>query len=64
MVCNSSQALGLALDASHRFRNLFPGVWWHKGGLAVPDKGMSDEVEESFWGHFFPTDEISRLQDA
>ena len=43
----------LSLDVSHESRSLFPGVWWHKGGLAVLDKGFSSEIEESPSGGVF-----------
>ena len=49
----SSQGFMLSLDVSHESRSLFPGVWWHKGGLAVLDKGFSSEIEESPSGGVF-----------
>ena len=32
---------------SHESRSLFLGVWWHSGWLAVFDRGLSNEIEES-----------------
>lgn len=48
MVCRSSQGLGLSLDAPCESKSLFPRVWWHKSSLAVPYKGLSSKVKESF----------------
>ena len=48
---------------SHESRSLFLGVWWHSGWLAVFDRGLSNEIEESSGGAF-PKDEISRLQSV
>ena len=61
-MCRSGQSSVLSLGMSHESKSLFFGVWWHKGWLAVPDRGLSREVEESSSGGSFPIDEISRLQ--
>lgn len=46
-------------------KSLFTGVWKHKGWLAVPDRGLSNKVEESlFGGIFLPIDEISSFQNV
>lgn len=37
----------LSLDVSRDSRSLLPGVWWHKGWLAGPDRGLTSEGEES-----------------
>lgn len=33
--------LVLSLGVSREFKGLSPGAWWHKGLLAVPDRGFS-----------------------
>lgn len=37
----------LSLGVSCNSKTLFPGVWQHKGWLAVPDKTLSNNVEEN-----------------
>ena len=37
----------LSLSVSCESRCLFPGAWWPKGWLAVPDRGLSSKVEVS-----------------
>ena len=45
MVCRSSQGLVLSLDASCESKSPFPGVWWHKDCLAVPDEAFPERLE-------------------
>lgn len=54
----SGQALVLSLHMSHGSKSLLPGVWWHKGWLADPERGLSGKVVEVS----FPINEMSRLQ--
>ena len=54
MTCTSSQGsvlffLGVLCEP----KSLFFGVWWHKGWLAVPDRDLSSEMEESSSGGDF-----------
>ena len=63
MMCRSSQDMALSLGVSCESKSLL-GVWWHKGWLAVHDRGLSSEVEESSSGGVFPIDEICSLQDV
>ena len=35
-----------SLGVSYEFKTLFPGTWWHRGLLEVPDAGFSSKVEE------------------
>ena len=35
----------LSLSVSYESKRLFPGAWWHKGWLAVPDRGLPSKVE-------------------
>ena len=53
MVCGSSQCLALFLGVSHESKSLFLCLWWHKGWLAILDRGLSSEVEESSSGGVF-----------
>ena len=41
------------LNVSCESKSLFLEVWWHKGWLAIPDMGLSSEVEESSSGGIF-----------
>ena len=29
------------------YKSLFPEIWWHKGWLSVPDRGLTSEFEDS-----------------
>ena len=55
----SNQGLMLSVDVTYGFKDLFLGVWQHKGWLTVSDRGLSIRVEESVSGHVFSNDEIS-----
>ena len=35
-----------SLGVSYEFKTLFPGTWWHRGLLEVPDAGFSSKVQE------------------
>lgn len=47
MMCRSTQGVVLSLHVSYESKSLLPGVSWHKGWLAVPDRGLSSEVQEN-----------------
>ena len=49
-MCRSRQGLVHFLYVSCESKSLLLGVWWHKGWLAVRDRGLSSEVEESSSG--------------
>ena len=49
IMCRSSQDLVHFLYVSCESKSLL-GVWWHKGWLAIHDRGLSSEVEESSSG--------------
>lgn len=44
-------------------KSLFPGVWQHKGWLAVPEIGLSSEIKRDFLEVSFPVGEISKIQE-
>lgn len=61
--CVGPASLGFSLDESHDSNSLFPGLWQHKGCLAVPNKGLSRETKERvFLEVSFPINKISMLQ--
>ena len=62
MICQSSWGLVLSLGVSHESKSQFLGVGWHKGWLAIPDRGLSIEIEESSSGGAYSNRQISRLQ--
>ena len=47
MLYRSSEILVLSLHVLRESKNLFPGVWQHKGWLAAPFKDLSSKVEGS-----------------
>lgn len=47
MTCRSTQGVLLSLRVSCESKSLLPGVSWHKGWLAVLDRGLSSEVKEN-----------------
>ena len=47
MMCRSTQGVVLSLHVPYESKSLLPGVSWHKGWLAVPDRGLSSEVQEN-----------------
>ena len=53
MMCSSSHSSLLSLCISRESKSLFPGIWWHVGHLAVPDRGLSSKIEESSSGNIF-----------
>lgn len=54
LVCGSSQGLVLSSDVLCKSKSLFPRVWWQRIWLAVPDKGLSSEIEKSLLEVSFP----------
>ena len=52
----------LFLDVSCEMKSLFPGVWQHKGWLAVLERGLPSGVKRVFLEVFFSMEEISRIQ--
>lgn len=61
-MCRCSQGWVLSLDVSHEYRSLFPGVWQHKGSLAVPVGAFPGRLKRVFLEVPFLPGEISRLQ--
>ena len=53
----------LSIGVSHESKSLFPGVWWHRGWLAVPDWAFPVRLKRIVLEVSFPIDKISRLQD-
>ena len=58
-----SQGLVLFWDVSCEMKSLFPGVWQHKGWLAVPESGLSSEIKWDSLEVSFLVNEISKVQD-
>ena len=52
MMASSSQSLVLPIGGSYKSKSLFLEVWQPKGWLVVPDKDLSNEVENSSGGVF------------
>lgn len=52
----------LSLCVSYESKSLLPGVSWHKGWLAVPDRDLFSEVKENLLEVSFSVYEISGLQ--
>lgn len=53
MKYTSSQSFVLSLGVSYVSKSLFLGIWQYRGWLAVPDRSISSEVEESLSGGDF-----------
>ena len=60
--CKSGQSLVFSLSVLYESKSLLPGVWQHKGWLAVSDKDLSREVKEKLLQMSFLISKISSCE--